>query len=39
MKVCFFDRTALEQRLKLSDVLNVVENVYRSKAQGETQKK
>lgn len=36
MKVCFFDRTALEQRLKLSDVLNVVENVYRSKAQGKT---
>ena len=36
MKVHFFDRRALEQRLKLSDVLHVVENVYRSKAQGKT---
>jgi len=36
MKLCFFDRAALEQRLKMSDVLQVVEGVYRSKAQGET---
>lgn len=36
MKVCFFDRAALEQRLKLSDVLNAVDGVYRSKAQGKT---
>lgn len=36
MKVYFFDRMALEQRLKLSDVLQVVEDVYRSKAQGKT---
>lgn len=36
MKIHFFDRTALEQRLKLSDVLHVVESVYRSKAQGNT---
>lgn len=36
MKVCFFDRAALEQRLKMSDVLKVVEGVYKSKADGKT---
>lgn len=36
MKVSFFDRAALEQRLKMSDVLTVVEDVYRSKAAGKT---
>lgn len=36
MKVCFFDRAALEQRLKMSDVLGVVESVYKSKATGRT---
>lgn len=36
MKVSFFDRTALEQRLKMSDVLTVVEGVYKSKAAGKT---
>jgi len=36
MKICCFDRASLEQRLKMSDVLQVVEGVYRSKAQGKT---
>lgn len=36
MKVCFFDRAALEQRLKMADVLDVVEGVYKSKAEGKT---
>ena len=36
MKVCFFDRATLEQRLKMSDVLTVVEGVYQSKAAGDT---
>ena len=34
MKVSFFDRAALEQRLKMDDVLDVVEGVYKSKAEG-----
>ena len=36
MKVSFFDRAALEQRLKMADVLDVVEGVYKSKAEGKT---
>ena len=36
MKVRFFDRAALEQRLKMADVLDVVEGVYKSKAEGKT---
>ncbi|MBQ2224128.1 MAG: hypothetical protein II420_05160 [Oscillospiraceae bacterium] len=36
MNVCFFDRAALEKRLNMSDVLDVVEGVYRSKASGNT---
>ena len=36
MKVSFFDRAALEQRLKMDDVLDVVEGVYKSKAEGKT---
>ena len=30
MKVSYFDRAALEQRLKMADVLDVVEGVYKS---------
>lgn len=36
MKVSYFDRAALEQRLKMADVLDVVEGVYKSKAEGKT---
>ncbi len=36
MKVCFFDRKTLEQRLQMARVLDVVEGVYRSKAAGTT---
>ena len=36
MKVCFFDRATLEKRLKMPDVLSVVEGVYKSKAAGDT---
>ncbi len=36
MKVCFFDRKTLEKRLKMTDVLTVVEGVYKSKASGST---
>ena len=36
MKVCFFDRETLEQRLRIADVLDVVEGVYKSKAEGKT---
>ena len=36
MKVSFFDRATLEQRLKMADVLEVVEGVYKSKAEGKT---
>lgn len=36
MKVSFFDRAALEQRLNMADVLATVEGVYRSKAAGNT---
>ena len=36
MKVSFFDRAALERRLKMPEVLGAVEGVYKSKAAGET---
>jgi len=36
MKVCYFDRATLAGRLKMADVLPVVEGVYRSKASGST---
>lgn len=36
MKVSFYNRAALEQRLRLPEVIEAVEGVYRSKARGET---
>ena len=36
MKVSFYNRAVLEQRLRLPEVIEAVEGVYRSKARGET---